>query len=325
MIENVRAAPRASVQLRRDHRTPAERRTSSTHDAARGHRSEQRVRGRAQSLGVGHDRSLQPPMNSFRPLVAGDPNDVNAIDLVVANGNRQALVIVLHKTGGILHPTITGPPRCAPPHPHVPRHLPRPRRRATRGADVPLDRHAAPSRSAPAPAHRGARRWTKPGDLRRLSSRWRRRIPPAASRTSSVAIVCPKKGNTATCTKADPGAGPHDPGNGHARRPEPTDRPVTGHGHHQGGHDTAAQSRSRPRPHPGTSTAERRPSTSPGTGHTSTTNDDPGTRSGHQQGGPKAGRAVSGQLLTASAAFVVPQQRPSVTAAAAPRAPTEPR
>ena len=264
-----------------------------------------------------------PSMDFFRPLIAGDPNDVNAKDFVVANA-PQALVLLLHTSGKLLHPTVTvdrtkvragTPDTFRVTFPPTDGALP---------ANLTYRWFVTPTEQIGAGPTPWRHRWTQPGTYDvylQVAS------PDTSSGQSNSVrvIVCPKKGTTATCTKADPGNGPHDPGNGNQGGQNPPTGPVKGHGHHQGGHVHGSSQPQSPTTTPEDVNPSAGPSTSPGSGHTSTTNDDPGTRTGHQQGGPKAGRAVSGQLLTASAAFVVPQQRPSVTAAAAPRAPTEPR
>jgi hypothetical protein len=263
-------------------------------------------------------------MNSFRPLEADDPNDSNAFDWVTTNGQpSQALVIVLHKTGGILHPSITGPAKVRGATPvrfdvTVPEAPP--------GLEYQwsVDRVATTT----APRRTSALRHTWPDVSATTTSLITVDVTAGDNSTghaSFVVAVCPQAGNTTRCTTPKPGGGPHHPGGGTHHPSGPPGGPAGGSGHHQGGDTNGSPAPQSPTPNPGDATSGSGPNTAPGTGHTATAVGDPGTRSGHQQGGPRAGRPVSGQLLAASAAFVVPEQRPSATAAAAPRAPTEPR
>ena len=264
-----------------------------------------------------------PSMDFFRPLIAGDPEDVNAKDFVVANA-PQALVLLLHTSGTLLHPTITAdraqvragiPDTFRATFPATDGALP---------AGLQYTWFITPAEQIGIGPTPWQHHWTQPGTYDvylQVAS------PDTSSGQSNSVrvIVCPKQGNTASCTKPDPGGGTNDPGDGHHGGQNPPTGPVKGHGHHQGGHVHGSTQPQSPTTDPGGGTPSSGTNNAPGAGHTSTANTDPGTRSGHRHGGPRGGRTVSGQLLAASAAFVVPEQRPSVTAAAAPRAPTEAR
>ena len=261
-------------------------------------------------------------MNYGRPLIQGDPADVNSTDFVSVR-SPQPMVVLLHTSGQILHPTITAD------RAQVRAGSPDTFRVTFSGDDLPLPPGVTyawfitPAEQIGQGTPPWQHAWTRPGTY---DVYLQVAAPDTSSgRSNSVrVVVCPKKGNTTTCT-TPPSPGPPDPGGGHQGGQNPPTGPNGGHGHHQGGHVHGNANPQSPT-HPGDATNPGSgPNTAPGAGHTSTAGGNPGSHSGHQHGGPKAGTPVSGQLLAASAAFVVPEQRPSVTAAAAPSTPTGPQ
>ena len=254
-------------------------------------------------------------MNYARPFEAADPDqDLNASDWQYTTADpSKALVILVHTSGVHLHPTVTAS------------------QAKVRVGTPDTFTVAVPD----APAATGLHyTWLVNGeDTSQDPAPWQHAFATVSQVAVSVRVegddgstgvsqpvsvtVCPKAGNTATCTPPPEPGGTNSPGGGHHHGPHSPTGPIGGNGTHQGTHVNGSPDPQSPTSQPGETTAGTGPGTTSSTGPTSTAPSDPSTRSGHDQGGPAAGRQVSGTLLAASAAFVLPRQKPSVTAAAA--------
>jgi hypothetical protein len=261
-------------------------------------------------------------MDYVRPLVAGDHgNDLNASDHKYTSGDpSRALIVLVHTSGAHLHPTISAAPT-----------------RVRAGTPVVFD---ATVPDAPAGTELHYTWSVVDGATWQGQAPTRHTFPKSGVFAVSVLVegddgstgqsttvlvsVCAKRGTTSTCSEADPGTGgPGGPtGTGGPGGPTGTNG---GTGRHAGTHAHGSTDPQSPTSHPGEDgrTASGQ-SDGPGAGQQSTTHGAPRHQSGDQRGGTKTGQAVSGQLLAASAAFVVPEKVPTVTAALAPTKHTDP-